>query len=233
MCINYEIEKHPFNKCPEFTKITKDTISLIIGTFPPYAIIKAIQKNNGENSFRFMYYYGSNDSKFWDYFLNAYNPILHPDFETISGLLENKNIGIIDIIYKCRRKNGSSSSDSDLSIIELEDIYKILIDYPNIKKIYFTSYFAYELFLSKILKPLYRDQIKKNEIFHPCDNIINKIHEIKLFGNRDLILYILPSPSPQAFKNQKSWGYHKQNKNKEDFIKEIYKSFINYTPKKL
>jgi len=57
--------------------------------------------------------------------------------------LQKHNIALWDVVGSCSRQN---SLDSNLKDIEPNDIEKLLRDFPNIQKIYFTSKTAQKIY---------------------------------------------------------------------------------------
>jgi len=123
------LEQHPYLEY-EKKHMGKYT-GLVIGSFPIYACsnildenLNVTQENNIQNKIRFRFFYGSNQSKFWDYVFKAFdnnNPI------TISNcikLLEDNKIIITDALYRTNRR-AQSSADEDLMIVEKSDNFMI------------------------------------------------------------------------------------------------------------
>lgn len=182
------LKTHPFNRNSKQTLINENTTKLIIGSFPS----NELTPYNGNAAIN--YFYG-NLSRFWQIIRQSHN--LNDNFENdidlIKGFLKNNQIGIIDIIYKCYRLNDTSALDTDLSIIELENIPEFLEKFQNITKIYTTSNFVRNLLISKQIRPLVNNHIINNEV----DNNQRRYENISLF-NRNIHLYRLKSPSRRA-----------------------------------
>lgn len=148
------IEKHIF----EDTNFFPDKMKIIIlGTFPvplysqeeKFNLLSKDKKINA-------WYYSSRKSEFWKLIadsFNIYNKEFLNDKNLKKKLFKDKNIGISDVFSKCKRKNKESSKDTDLIIVEyndlLTDIFKRFSS--SLKLIIFTSRFTENNFF-KILK---------------------------------------------------------------------------------
>ncbi len=117
---------HPY---PPFLR--DDTKYLFIGTFPTSAPKKFEFFYSGENNWFWKIIAGVFDSKF------IYNEGLKAK-EVREKLLEEKKIGIIDMLEECYRKN-NSAKDSNLYPIKFMDVLAILDSYKNISTLIFTS----------------------------------------------------------------------------------------------
>ena len=179
---------HPFNRDPNKTMVCNNTRKIILGSFP------SNNMTTDDNDKPLEYYYG-NTRKFWEIIKISQN--LHEGFDKSENDIKNflgvNNIGIIDIIYKCYRRNDNQSLDSDLSIIELEDILSILKNKPLIIDIFVTSNFVRDIFISKQIRPMVDDH-KTNFIKdeNGCD-----VEVFSIFG-REIKLHKLKSPSHRA-----------------------------------
>ena len=116
---------HPFKPI-----IFKSSKILILGSFPS---IKSFEKS---------FYYAHPKNQFWKILstITAY-PAKNQDQKI--WLLKKHQLALWDMVKECKRAN---SLDSNLQEIEVNDIKKLLQDYPNIKKIAFTSRLAERLF---------------------------------------------------------------------------------------
>lgn len=150
------IEKHLFedtNFFPDGMKI------LILGTFPVplYSNIekfKRLSENEKENA----WYYSSKRSEFWKIIADSFDI----DYKNTDFLI-NKNkkkevfrenrVGIADVFSKCKRKNEDSARDTDLIIVEYNNILSNIVKDKNnsLELIIFTSRFTENNFF-KILK---------------------------------------------------------------------------------
>ncbi|MEI0478301.1 uracil-DNA glycosylase family protein [Brachyspira pulli] len=150
------IEKHLFedtNFFPDGMKI------LILGTFPVplYSNIekfKRLSENEKENA----WYYSSKRSEFWKIIADSFDI----DYNNTDFLI-NKNkkkkvfkenrVGIADVFSKCKRKNEYSARDTDLIIVEYNNIFSNIVKDKNnsLELIIFTSRFTENNFF-KILK---------------------------------------------------------------------------------
>ncbi len=182
-----EIEKHIFEDINFFPNEMK---TLILGTFPvPLYSQKEkfnlLSKDKKENS----WYYSSSRSEFWKLIADSFS-INDKEFLTNKNLKKklfaDNKIGIADVFSKCKRKNKESSKDTDLIIIEynnlIADIFK---NDKSLKLIIFTSRFTennffkilndsnlnYELKESEDIKNRYKN---RNDI---TNEIINSVRE--------------------------------------------------------
>jgi len=119
------VQEHPFPPI-----VFKNSKILILGSFPS---LKSF-----ENSF----YYSHPHNQFWKILseISGY-PINNKDQKI--WLLKELNLALWDIVQSCKREN---SSDANLKDITPNDIATLLKEYPNIKKIAFTSRFAQRVF---------------------------------------------------------------------------------------
>ena len=182
-----EIEKHIFediNFFPDKMKI------LILGTFPVPSYsqkekFNSLPKDKKENA----WYYASSKSEFWRLIADSFD-IDNKEFlinkNMKKKLFKNNKIGIADVFSKCKRKNKESSKDTDLIIIEynnlIADIFK---NDKSLKLIIFTSRFTennffkilnnnnlnYQLIESEDIKNRYKN---RNDI---TNEIINSVRE--------------------------------------------------------
>lgn len=159
-----DIEEHIFEDINFFPNKMK---ILILGTFPiplysqkeKFNLLSKDKKNNA-------WYYASSKSEFWKLIADSLDidkkesfneEYLKKEFlidkNLKKKLFKDKKIGIADVFSKCKRKNKSSSKDSDLIIVEynnlLIDVFKNFSN--DLKLIIFTSRFAENNFF-KILK---------------------------------------------------------------------------------
>ncbi|WP_297295720.1 uracil-DNA glycosylase family protein [uncultured Brachyspira sp.] len=150
------IEKHLFedtNFFPDGMKI------LILGTFP-VPLYSNIEKFNklSEIEKENAWYYSSKRSEFWKIIADSFDI----DYKNTDFLI-NKNkkkkvfkenrVGIADVFSKCKRKNEDSARDTDLIIVEYNNILSGLVNDKNnsLELIIFTSRFTENNFF-KILK---------------------------------------------------------------------------------
>ena len=182
-----EIEKHIFEDINFFPNEMK---TLILGTFPvPLYSQKEkfdlLSEDKKENS----WYYSSSKSEFWRLIADSFD-IDNKEFlinkNIKKKLFKNNKIGIADVFSKCKRKNKESSKDTDLIIVEynnlIADIFK---NDKSLKLIIFTSRFTennffkilndsnlnYELKESEDIKNRYKN---RNDI---TNEIINSVRE--------------------------------------------------------
>ena len=111
-----ECSIHPYREY-----IPKNASKLIIGTIPPLRFCVSGEKRLYPRDVDF--YYGSRA------------------VDQRKRLLKELNAGITDIVEKCIHKDGKSD-DASLEIIELKDLNKLLLNYPNIEELIYTSIFV-------------------------------------------------------------------------------------------
>lgn len=197
------IETHPYNDRYGIPSIKENTTKLILGTFPAYQVTS---KDNP----RLDFYYGSDDNKFWELLFEVYALKFKLTSENILTYFSQEGIGILDIIRKCYRKNGKSSSDDDLAVLEYQDIISVLSN-SKIDTIYCTSSFVKKLLIKQIEPLLNRMKIdgkgklKKKEIFIHFELGDSKILYVnlseKIFNfQRRLYIKTLYSPSDQGIR---------------------------------
>ncbi len=110
---------HPFEPF-----IDEESKILILGTF---ASIKSFENN---------FYYTHKRNQFWKLLSIIFNSEFPKEIEDKKRLLRENRIALWDMIKSCKRRN---SLDSNLKEIELNKIDTLLLEYPKIEKIYFTS----------------------------------------------------------------------------------------------
>lgn len=150
------IEKHLFedtNFFPDGMKI------LILGTFPVplYSNIekfKRLSENEKENA----WYYSSKRSEFWKIIADSFDiDYKNTDFPINKNkkkeVFRENRVGIADVFSKCKRKNEDSARDTDLIIVEYNNILSNIVKDKNnsLELIIFTSRFTENNFF-KILK---------------------------------------------------------------------------------
>lgn len=123
----YVLEKHPFE---DF--VSDDTETLIVGTFPTHL-------RNREYEF----YYAGRTSHFW----SIIQEVFSTNFQKLKGqsaiaermsFAKKYKIGFTDMLEECYRYN-NRSSDANLYPVRLKDLDSLLLKYPSIKSIVFTS----------------------------------------------------------------------------------------------
>ncbi len=171
-----DIEKQIFEDINFFPNKMK---ILILGTFPvPLYSQKekfnSLPKDKKENA----WYYASGKSEFWRLIADSFD-IDNKEFlinkNMKKKLFKNNKIGIADVFSKCKRKNKDSSKDTDLIIVEYNNlIANIFQNYKSLKLIIFTSRFTennffkilnnnnlnYQLMESKDIKKHYKNKRK-------------------------------------------------------------------------
>lgn len=163
---------------------------LILGTFPvPLYSQKekfnSLPKDKKENA----WYYASSKSEFWRLIADSFD-IDNKEFlinkNMKKKLFKNNKIGIADVFSKCKRKNKDNSKDTDLIIVEYNNlIANIFQNYKSLKLIIFTSRFTennffkilnnnnlnYQLMESEDIKKHYKNKSNIN------NEIINSVRE--------------------------------------------------------
>jgi len=182
-----EKEIHPFKPY-----IPENATKLIIGTTPPPRFAKKELSDNDVN-----FYYGSEDNNFW----NIVGEITETKFkkensiqeiEKRKSFLKENNIGICDIVLSMDRKNPNSALDNDLINIEhLNIIDEILVKYPKIDTLLYTSDFV-KTQMTQLLKKIYG-----KEICHLSSSEDKKKKRLTVNNNQYNVV-ILYSPSPSA-----------------------------------
>jgi G:T/U-mismatch repair DNA glycosylase len=202
-------EAHPFNDTYGRTSINLQTRKLILGSFPAFQVLNQTPHLN--------FYYGSDDNLFWTIVGKVFGLELST-IDTILEFLSNAQLGIIDIIRTCYRKNNSSSEDQNLAIIELEDIIG-LIQSTNITVIYTTSKFVTVL-LKEQLDPLF----KKRPIL---SNDYCLEYDIDNSSQKTIRIVSLLSPSPNALRGiQKLINNRKITATASEYRQDQYRSLF-------
>ncbi|ADG71484.1 uracil-DNA glycosylase family protein [Brachyspira murdochii] len=146
------IEKHLFddiNFFPDRMRV------LILGTFPVpnYSNIEKFEKLSSKEKEN-AWYYASKRSEFWKIISYSfdidYNNLISSK-QNKKKLFEENRVGIADVFSKCKRKNKESARDTDLIILEYNNILSEIITNKDLKIIIFTSRFTENHFF-KILK---------------------------------------------------------------------------------
>jgi G:T/U-mismatch repair DNA glycosylase len=180
-----ECSIHPYREY-----IPENASKLIIGTIPPFRFCVSGEKRLYPRDVDF--YYGSRDNGFWSLMSEVTQVKLCYEntkkaVDQRKRLLKELNAGITDIVEKCIHKDGKSD-DASLEIIELKDLNKLLLNYPNIEELIYTSIFVARQ-VSKIAD-------KKRHAWSPEDPkrghvVINQVK---------YPVTVLYSPSPNALR---------------------------------
>lgn len=122
-------EYHPYgNYLPSHIE------KVIIGSFPIGKFTNPQRKKEINLEKEFDFYYGGSKNPFWPLLSHAFNVPLNTKKE-IEDFLNDQHIGLSDVIYSCRRVNGSAL-DRDLKEIEWnKSLYQKVKDL----KVIFTS----------------------------------------------------------------------------------------------
>ena len=187
----------------------------------------------------FKFFYSSKHNKLWNILQEIFNENFKfkKEQEAVKErkkFLKDKNLAMIDIIEECVRKK-QKSSDNNLKIIALRDIYSILKNNKKIKRIILTSRTGENSVLSLLKKELDENYLQNNKIelkFKKFDRNIFEFKEIKSIEitkeaylkkavihikneNRKIDVFIPYSPSPRCF-----------NKYKKNIIVDMYKKSL-------
>jgi len=117
---------HPFSPF-----IDEDSQLLILGSFPS---IKSFEDN---------FYYAHPKNQFWRLLSGVFDEKTPTTIEEKKAFLQKHHIALWDVVGSCTREN---SLDSNLKDIQPNDIEKLLKEFPNIQKIYFTSKTAQKIY---------------------------------------------------------------------------------------
>ena len=189
--MNLEVQTHPYS--PVYSN---KTTSLIIGTTPP---ARFCNPNDPLEEDDVNFFYGSLDNLFWELFGECTKTefIRNNSKQAIKQrqeFLQNRNIGIVDILGKLNRID-NSASDNALKVVEFQDILGILNKTPSINSIFFTGK-ATESFMSQYLG--------ENKIYNTVISREAPVQkEFKITDGRKIISFTLFSPSPQTLRRKK------------------------------
>ena len=173
------IEKHLFDDINFFPSEMK---TLILGTFPVplYSNIEKFEKLSAKEQNN-AWYYSSKRSEFWKIIADCFDIDYKNDFLfnkiKKKKVFEENKIGISDVFSKCKRKNENSARDTDLIILEHNNIIKRLItdenNYKDLKLIIFTSRFTENHFF-KIIDDIEYSIEEIKEVYEYYNNGINE-----------------------------------------------------------
>ena len=117
---------------PHSCKQVRLPIILILGSFPS---VKSREIN---------FYYGNKQNKIWKLFENFYGVKIGDSIEDKKAFLLAHKIALWDIV-KSSDLTGSSDLKLQTSNLEINDLDKLLKNYPNIKNIYCNGKTAHNL----------------------------------------------------------------------------------------
>ena len=210
-----QLERHPYLNYKEELNLNLNTeyTGLVIGSFPIYACsnlvdanLEVFNMNNMVNDIRFRFFYGSNNSQFWDYLFKSFGDNREITIENCINLLENKKLIITDSLFQINRVN-FSSSDEDLMIhenveenilnnLELNHSIKdILKNNSSIKSLFFTSTGIVPKSPYGWFKTIFENNVFEENIIEigtrrwSCNLIINE----KRYN-----VFMLPTPKPRG-----------------------------------
>ena len=163
------VEFHKFNNNVNF----ENEEILIVGTFPAR-----------EELWDFEFFYSSKKNKLWDILQEIFNENFKfkEEQEAVKErkkFLKDKNLAMIDIIEECVRTKQKPSSDNNLKIIALRDIYSILKNNKKIKRVILTSRTGKNGVLSLLKKELDENYLQNNKIELKFKNFDRNIFEFK------------------------------------------------------
>lgn len=115
--------------------VDEATKVLILGTMPS---IKSLEHQE---------YYGNKQNVFWKLLFAIFEQEYTEDYTFKVSWLRSKQIGLWDVLQSCERK---SSLDSDIIEEQANDIEGLLMQYPKIKTIAFSSQKARQYFTKYI-----------------------------------------------------------------------------------
>lgn len=197
-----EISKHPYKAF-----IPEGADKLIIGSIPPYRFCHQDKERLFATDVNF--YYGSKDNCFWDLLSDIQNIKLErinseEAIKERKQLLVELNAGITDIIVSCTHTDGKSDDKSLKNIVQ-KDISGLLLQYPSIKELIYTSKFI----ISQVNKSC------GDHTYHQWNS--GKMDGSIKINNKYYSVHILYSPSPNALRRIKP--KKRMERYKEIFIK--------------
>lgn len=126
------LETHP-NWFYDFTPMK----TLVLGSFPPH-----------QSKHSFPFYYPNKQNRFWKVMSAISGIELLANLSDIDNAIEERktimrklNLGIHDVALKIRRKN-NSSLDSNIEIVEFQDIISIINNHPELEQILLLGFAA-------------------------------------------------------------------------------------------
>jgi hypoxanthine-DNA glycosylase len=120
-----ELETHPFGN--------------FVPPSPKYMILGSFAGRQGMDP-AYDWYYGTRTNQFWPILAEVYGIDL-PDKRSRQDLLTRLDTAIADIIYQCRRRDGTNL-DANLADIVYNDSIAEILDSQPIEKTFFTSRFV-------------------------------------------------------------------------------------------
>lgn len=136
------LETHP-NWFYDFTPMK----TLVLGSFPPH-----------QSKHSFPFYYPNKQNRFWKVMsvisrieLVASLSDAHKAMEERKAIMRKLNLGIHDIALKIKRKN-NSSLDSNIEIVEFQDIISIINNHPELEQILLLGFSAKNIAAQNFIK---------------------------------------------------------------------------------
>lgn len=111
---------------------SKDIRSIFLGTFPTFQVVNLVRQNGNKE-----FFYGSRDNRFWP-LLKIITGLQTTTVYEMFQLLQAVDFGITDILKEIKR-NGQSSSDSDITPILFNNIIDLKSNFPSLTNVYTTS----------------------------------------------------------------------------------------------
>lgn len=235
------MEFDPFSK----NKKLKES-KIILGSFPTWSIteeeeyyekIDYLKKAERRRSGDLKFYYGTSTNVFWKWYSAFVDPNVQPtDIRAIQNSLEQRDIGITNIILKASRK-GRSSFDYDLQERTYNDNFFNLPLKKECIKILCTS----KAVLNEMLIPQLEKSSLKCLINQDMDNALHELiyssinansiknpicAEISLPGEGSIECVALPSPG-SPFRGLEYFGKMETQKSKE-FLRQYLKSTFSW-----
>lgn len=177
---------------------------LIIGTFPPAPV-----------RWDYPFFFPNRQNRLWDTLARVVHddaqyalPLQDAPDHAVSlrkGLLRALDAGMVNIIRRCRRKNGSAL-DNDLEVLALEDIVGgFLRPFPSIGAVVLTSAAGKNSCLSLLRRHLRQQGIPMRAAPSPARDRAARLADPLAFtfalDGRELRVYSLYSPSPTAMRS--------------------------------
>jgi len=187
--------------------IPENATKLIVGTMPPYRF--CVPHNDLEKLYDndVNFYYGSRDNCFWKLISEAIGspePVCENSEAAIQqrkDLLERLNVGVTDIVQYCIHEN-QKSDDESLKDIMSKPLDDLLLKYPNIDTLLYTS--------KKVGSLVYNHILKKHKTYHKSSNKESWEYYFYINENKYDVVYLY-SPSRMALKGLGKGGFEKRS----------------------
>ena len=177
------IETHP-NWFYDFSPMR----TLILGSFPPH-----------QSKHSFPFYYPNKQNRFWKVMSAISGIELLNNLSDIDNAIEERksimrklNLGIHDVALKIRRKN-NSSLDSNIEIVEFQDIISIVNNHPELEQILLLGFSAKNSAAQNFIKYIEKQKLLSK---FPIDFKITSESSFFIYiQNREIKCVILNSTS--------------------------------------